>query len=177
MRRLVTGLNTDGVSAIVSDGIPPRTRDYTSLTDFSIALVWATEPQDGPNVSGSDSTVEVTSIVPGPGATRLMRLQIPPDRALFSPDVDLAAVAAEHMATAPGLAEKLEADGMHSTATVDYVIVTEGELSMQTDDGSITTLRAGDVLIQNATRHAWRNFSDRPAAMIVVLVGVDGAAS
>jgi quercetin dioxygenase-like cupin family protein len=83
----------------------------------------------------------------------------------------LAALNAEHMINAPGLAETMEPDGTHSTETVDYVVVTEGELSMQTDDGAITTLRPGDVLVQNGTRHAWRNLTDKPAAMIVVLIG------
>ncbi|MEU6548978.1 cupin domain-containing protein [Streptomyces sp. NPDC046915] len=63
---------------------------------------------------------------------------------------------------------------MHTTPTVDYGIVIEGEIVLELDGGRLTPLTAGDIVIQNGTRHAWRNHSDRPATMAFVLVGAGG---
>jgi len=46
---------------------------------------------------------------------------------------------------------------MHTTDSVDYVLVLDGEVWLELDDGELTRLRAGDTVIQNGTRHAWRN--------------------
>jgi hypothetical protein len=35
-------------------------------------------------------------------------------------------------------------------------------------------VREGDCVVQNGTRHAWRNTGDRPCRMAVVLVGAGG---
>ncbi|KAH8812266.1 hypothetical protein F5884DRAFT_784914 [Xylogone sp. PMI_703] len=46
---------------------------------------------------------------------------------------------------------------MHRTQSLDYGIVLKGELEMELDDGSVTLLKQGDMAIQRATMHAWRN--------------------
>ncbi len=51
---------------------------------------------------------------------------------------------------------------MHRTQTVDYGIVLEGELTLVVDRGE-TTIRAGDIVIQRGTNHAWENRSDKIA--------------
>ncbi|WP_245439801.1 cupin domain-containing protein [Microvirga aerophila] len=60
---------------------------------------------------------------------------------------------------------------MHRTCSVDYNIVLDGSIWLELDDGNETMLNQGDVVIQQATRHAWRNKGDRPATMAFVLVG------
>lgn len=45
---------------------------------------------------------------------------------------------------------------MHRTRSVDYGIVIEGEIDMLLPEGEVH-LRAGDVLVQQATDHAWKN--------------------
>ena len=53
-------------------------------------------------------------------------------------------------------------------------IVLQGEIVLELDDGDCTPLSTGDIVIQNGTRHAWRNRSDRPATMAFVLIGAEG---
>jgi hypothetical protein len=48
---------------------------------------------------------------------------------------------------------------MHRTQSVDYGIVLEGEIVSVLDSGEETVLRRGDVMVQRATMHAWRNDS------------------
>ncbi|KAI2635231.1 hypothetical protein GGS21DRAFT_100880 [Xylaria nigripes] len=46
---------------------------------------------------------------------------------------------------------------MHRTQSLDFGVVLEGEIEMLLDDGSSTHMRRGDVAVQRATMHAWRN--------------------
>lgn len=46
---------------------------------------------------------------------------------------------------------------MHRTQSLDYGVVLEGEVEMELDDGSVNLLKRGDVAVQRATMHAWRN--------------------
>jgi mannose-6-phosphate isomerase-like protein (cupin superfamily) len=86
---------------------------------------------------------------------------------------DPGAVLADMRARLPGLAEVLERDhpGMHTTDTVDVDLVVSGEVWLELDDGAEVLLRAGDCVVQNGTRHAWRNRSSEPCVIAVALIG------
>jgi uncharacterized cupin superfamily protein len=58
---------------------------------------------------------------------------------------------------------------MHRTSTCDYAFVMSGEIVMLLDDSEVT-LKAGDILIQQATNHAWVNRSDKPCRIAFVLM-------
>ncbi len=61
-------------------------------------------------------------------------------------------------------------DGMHRTPSVDLICVLSGEIWLELDAEEVH-LREGDCVVQNGTRHAWRNKGDRLCTMAVVLVG------
>ncbi|MGH3190707.1 MAG: hypothetical protein ACRDOL_26285 [Streptosporangiaceae bacterium] len=42
---------------------------------------------------------------------------------------------------------------MHTTNSVDYVVVLDGDLWLELDDGQLTRLGPGDTVAQNGTRH------------------------
>jgi mannose-6-phosphate isomerase-like protein (cupin superfamily) len=58
---------------------------------------------------------------------------------------------------------------MHRTQTIDYGIVIEGELTLVLDE-SETTIRAGDIVIQRGTNHAWANRSEANCRVAFVLI-------
>ncbi len=58
---------------------------------------------------------------------------------------------------------------MHRTETIDYGIVLEGELTLVLDRGE-TTVRAGDIVVQQGTNHAWANRSGQRCRVAFVLV-------
>lgn len=173
MRRVVTGHDGNGRSVVVSDGPVPRSREFTSLPGWVSRLPWATDPGDPVSHSGADPTPHVTSLLPAPGGTRFVVLTFPPESAMADPAFDPAAFDREQRADSPGIADLMEPDGMHTTPTVDYGIVLQGELVLELDGGRCTRLSAGDIVIQNGTRHAWRNRSGRPATMAFVLIGAN----
>ena len=56
---------------------------------------------------------------------------------------------------------------MHRTDTIDYGLVLSGELYAILESGE-TLLRAGDVIVQRGTNHAWQNRSDAPARIAFI---------
>lgn len=46
--------------------------------------------------------------------------------------------------------------GMHSTNTIDILFVFSGECGYELGDGTVITLRPGDIFINQGTPHAWR---------------------
>jgi uncharacterized cupin superfamily protein len=58
---------------------------------------------------------------------------------------------------------------MHRTRSIDYAVVMEGEIDMLLDDSEVH-LAAGDVLVQQATHHAWVNRGTRPCRIAFVLI-------
>ncbi|KAI9713159.1 MAG: hypothetical protein M1820_001144 [Bogoriella megaspora] len=49
---------------------------------------------------------------------------------------------------------------MHRTSSVDYGVVLEGQLELELDSGEKRIMNRGDVCVQRATNHAWRNTSN-----------------
>ena len=57
----------------------------------------------------------------------------------------------------------------HRTETIDYAVVMSGEIDMRLYD-AVVHLRAGDVLVQQATLHDWVNNGKEPCVIAFVLV-------
>ncbi|WP_298500291.1 cupin domain-containing protein [uncultured Maritimibacter sp.] len=105
-----------------------------------------------------------------------MVVTFPPDAVFGSEGFDFERAGAEHAVLSPGLAETFEPDnpGMHRTPTVDYVAVLSGRVVLELDDGATVALGPGDTVVQQGTRHAWRNPFDEPVSIAVVLTGAHG---
>ena len=172
-RRVVTG-HSGGKAVFASDGASPKAKVYNSVPGQASVLLWAT-PATPTVPSPGEAVTAKTGYVPGPGETRLLFVTFPPDAVMMSPSFNPAAAGAEFMEHMPELASKFEMDnpGMHTTDTVDYGIVLEGEVWLELDDGKQVHLQQHDVIVQNGTRHAWRNKSDKPVKMAFVLIGAN----
>jgi len=58
---------------------------------------------------------------------------------------------------------------MHRTRSLDYAVVLSGEIDMMLDD-TVVHVRAGDVVVQQATNHGWVNHGTQPCRMLFVLM-------
>lgn len=184
MRRVVTGIDKDGKSYFVSDGEPPR--HFKSETGLEVYEVWRVYGKPTIPVDKTDPTVEMTTYLPevGEGGSFLRFVRSPGTKALeqaAKDGVDMEAVWKQFEAVGVNPVtgkpffemERVKDDpGMHSTDTIDYAIVVSGETWMEMDDGVEVHLKQGDVLIQNATKHAWRHRSPEPCVMAFCMVGV-----
>ena len=59
--------------------------------------------------------------------------------------------------------------GMHRTKSIDYAVVISGEIDMLLDDSEVH-LKAGDVLVQRGTNHAWVNRAKEDCRIAFVLI-------
>jgi hypothetical protein len=175
VRRVVTGFDEKGRSCVVSDGPAPRTHDFVHIPGFSNTLVWSMQDVTAPRGTPADLSVTTESLLPGPAGSGMTMVRFPPSSVFAS--IDVAAADAEQRQALPGLAHRFDPErpGFHTTPTVDYVIVLDGELWLELDHGPQTLLRKGDVVIQNGTPHAWHNRTSQPAVLAAVSVGTHPA--
>lgn len=59
---------------------------------------------------------------------------------------------------------------MHRTRTLDYGIVLEGEVELELDEGVTATVKAGEVVIQRGTIHAWHNRAEKESKVAFILL-------
>jgi len=178
MRRVVTGLTDEGKSVFVSDGEPPRSCTIDELPSFRMTEVWATEDTATIPYEEGDITTEISSLIPGLKGTRFRVCWYYPEKELIEAlqkGADVATVLEKFAKGAPGIAEAMEPDnpGMHTTDTIDYGIVISGEIDLELDDGAEVHLKPGDCVVQNGTRHAWRNRGSEPCAVAFVMIGAE----
>ena len=64
---------------------------------------------------------------------------------------------------------------MHRTETLDYAILLSGECDMELDSGEVAHLKAGDIVVQRGTMHAWVNNSNAPCVFAFVLIDAEPA--
>lgn len=170
IRRVVTGQDASGKSVFVSDErIAPTTVGLLPGAEFH-------------NIWGADAPVSLPAPGQAPGAAgyfppasgfRFLFFTVAPDTTSMPADFDIGAALAEIGEKLPGMAEVMDPTnpGMHTTDTVDFVVVMTGEVTLELDDGAEVHLKPGDSVIQNGTRHAWRNRSDRPCVLAGAIVG------
>jgi hypothetical protein len=169
IRRVLTADDAQGRSFIEQDGPSPAVRVVAERPGYRVSNLWRTGVAPAP-VGAPDSITEHVGVSPPPGGTVLRIIDIPPEptdpqelqraqQATFSSLYR----DAQH-APKPG-----EHPGMHRTETVDYALMLQGEL-VAIMDGGETVLRAGDVLVQRGTNHAWANRSGKPARIAFVLI-------
>lgn len=167
-RRVVTAIGPDGKSFIEEDGPTPAFRSVEARPGYHVSNIWITGAAPSP-VMAPDGIEAHQGVLPPKGGSVLRVIEYPPDPA------DPEELARQYAAMFGKLfddAHRPEGGhpGMHTTETVDYAIVIEGEITAIMDDGSETPLRQGDVLIQRGTNHAWSNKSGKPAKVAFILI-------
>jgi mannose-6-phosphate isomerase-like protein (cupin superfamily) len=147
-RRVVTGHTPDGVSVVLSDGPVPVSRE---IAEDGVAFheIWNTVGAPAPLTAAEevDPTERELAVPPPPLGTKIRINEFQPG---FLNTVGLQSP-------------------VHRTASVDYGIVLEGEITLVLDDSEVT-LQAGDVVVQRGTDHAWANRGDTVARVVFVLV-------
>jgi quercetin dioxygenase-like cupin family protein len=175
VRRVVTGQTEDGKSVFVSVGSPPRVITMDSFPGDEYFLIWSTDSTPQLPTAGEDTTMQTESLSPGPLGTRFLINRWPPGTEFSGESVDTAAHKVEAAGKMHGIAESQEDEDiqMHTTETIDYGIVLKGEMWVELDDGAEEHLGTGDCIIQNGTRHAWRNRGSEECVMAFVMVGAN----
>jgi mannose-6-phosphate isomerase-like protein (cupin superfamily) len=166
-RRVVTGHNAAGKSVFIMDGDAPTAFDRgpgrTCVTEL-----WETRTTPADN-TGNDEVTDHPSRLPPPRHGSMFRIvEYPPDRLR----VATLRSGESHDAKREGYVRDLanaRHPGFHKTDTIDYAIVLSGEIYALMDEGEVL-LKAGDVLVQRGTNHAWSNRTGEPVQIAFVLL-------
>ena len=167
VRRVVTGHDKDGTAVVITDG----TKDpITRAAGVASALLWVTDETPA-DISGSKDQAERTIGVPPPMNGSILRIvDFPPVTGEIK--VDNAAFTAEMGIGAQQRRKGKYTDHpfMHRTKSIDYAIVLAGEIDMLLDDSKVH-LKAGDIMVQQGTNHAWVNTGKETCRIAFVLIG------
>jgi mannose-6-phosphate isomerase-like protein (cupin superfamily) len=174
-RRALTGRDEAGKSVFESFEGTSQIVTFDSRPGVAYYEMYATEGIPGVTGHEPDPMLTKKGSFPAPGATlfRLVRFAPRPPEG-SKPDPRAYEKFLEELSQkVPGMAEHFERDvpGMHTSDSVDYGIVIRGEMILELDDGKTVHLRQGDCVVQNGTRHRWRNPSPEPCLMAFVLIG------
>lgn len=169
IRLVVAAENEKGRSHFAYDGPPQAVRTLSERPGYRVSNLWTTVRAPAP-VKDPMRVAEIKGLVPQRGGTILRVIDYPPEpRDPVEREKMFKAMWAKIFPDGAHLPANAPHPGMHATDTVDYAIVLEGEIYAVMDDGE-TLLRAGDVLIQCGTLHAWSNRSNRYARIAFILI-------
>ena len=152
VRRVVTALDANGRAVALADGAVP----LTSLRSPNPAgEMWVTSQYPPDYSSTEDRAKTKVGLIPPANGTIFRVVDFPP----IKPETEkmdintMMKVVGDH---APAKGVPPRHPMMHRTRSLDYAIIMSGEIDMLLDDGEVH-LKAGDVVVQQATNHAWVN--------------------
>ena len=144
IRRIITGHDGD-VAKVLIDSAASNAK-YPAAGTVS-TLIWSTDssPAKIPAGTGAeDMGARILGTAPPKNGTRFAVIDFPPGNTPH----------------------------MHRTETIDYVIVLEGEIEMDMDESTVK-MKAGEIMVQRGTNHAWANRSNARARIAFVLMDAE----
>jgi mannose-6-phosphate isomerase-like protein (cupin superfamily) len=164
-RRIVTGHDMSGKAVALFDGTAEahqRTPGGNAIT-----MLWVTgeSPVD---VSGSADRTSIKVGVPPPPNGSIFRIVDFPPTKPGTGHVDHHKILVG-MGIDPATQGYMRHATTHRTRSIDYAIVLEGEIDMLMDDTEVH-MKAGDVLVQQGTNHAWVNNGSNPCRIAFILI-------
>ncbi|MDX2277894.1 MAG: cupin domain-containing protein [Hyphomonadaceae bacterium] len=156
-RIVVTGHDRNGVALFVSDDVQPE----VDLAPGGVRarFLWG---RDDIASFPDDGAAKAEAPMPPPGGARFSTLTLP-----------AGANNAYHGFIAQNLGPMADpaAPGFHCTPSLDLIIVLDGEVELELDQGAARTLRRGDSVVLNGVRHRWSNESTSDATILAIMIG------
>ena len=162
-RRIVTGHDANGKAVVLfDDAVTAKERGGNAVT-----LFWVTGEFPVNTAGGTDRAQTPVGVPPPRNGTVFRVVDFAPSSQHGAPVDHIAILRA--MGIDPASQGYARHANTHRTKTIDYAIVLDGEIDMLLDDGEIH-VRAGDVLVQQATNHAWVNNGTKPCRIAFILI-------
>jgi hypothetical protein len=171
-RRIVTGVDAEGRSFVLSDGPTPNLFGPPGapyLINF-----WATKGSPADYADPQDPAQGEIPLHPCPQGATFRFFRVPPEAAFADQsDEERRTRTADYYAQV-GAAHAFVPEGrhpaFHRTNSVDFIVLLEGDVTLMLDDGDVP-MKPFDVVIQRGSNHAWVNFGQSTALMLAVLIG------
>jgi len=167
VRRVVTTVDKGDKAVVLLDAATPH-KKVRAVAQTVSRLIWVTDQTPADMTGDKDRAAVDLGIMPPRGGSAFRVVDFPPETAEVR-NLDPASMHASLGQGAPKRGRPPRHPAMHRTRTVDYAIVMAGEIDMLLDDSEIH-LKAGDVLVQQGTNHAWVNRGTEPCRIAFVLI-------
>ena len=170
IRRVVTTHDVEGKAVVGIDGLAPNVRIRKASGGLVSTLLWVTDETPADISERSDRADREIGVAPPPRGSAFRIVDFPPtaDSASLDNEAVTREMGIRHGGAKVGERHPL----MHRTRSIDYAIVMSGEIDMLLDDTEIH-LRAGDVVVQQGTNHAWVNRGNETCRIAFVLIDAD----
>ena len=169
IRRVVTGKDPSGKAIAMIDAVASHVlrREELGITN---TLLWVTDSTPADLANQEDAATKKVGVVAPPGGTIFRVVEFAPEREVKA-DYETRLRIFQGIGLAPegDSRGKSRHPAMHRTKTIDYALILSGEIDMLLDDSEIH-LKAGDVVIQRGTNHAWANRGNQPCQVAFVMV-------
>ncbi|HZX18493.1 MAG TPA: cupin domain-containing protein [Pseudomonas sp.] len=170
-KRVVTGHDAHGLAVVATSGATPNNFPLKAVPGTVFYEVWNSKASPAVLDNGDDPTNQPLQLSPMPLGSVIRVVDIPPDS--VQNQVSAADAVAAFAEIGQAHAGTGQADSkhklMHRTETLDYGVVTEGEVWLVLDSEDVH-LKRGDIVVQRGTNHAWSNRTEQMARMVFILL-------
>ncbi|MFQ5562584.1 MAG: cupin domain-containing protein [Parvularculaceae bacterium] len=170
MRRIVTGAGADGRSLVVIDG---GAANMVAADEAGLAEIWMAALDPARLLDCEDRLANGdVALEPGKGAIKIRWFTVPVEDKNASRE-NLEAQAAFAFAAVNAAHCRVDTTRhpmMHTTDTLDFIILVKGEVDLLLDKDEVKSLKPGDVVVQRATNHAWINRGAETALLVAILM-------
>lgn len=167
IRRVVTGHDANGKATVIKDGPATCILSRPNRPGVTLTNLWQADRTPAP-MERHDDPVDGPLILHPPKNGSVFRIvQFDPEDPEVLKTLDGAAAFAE-MGAGQNVVRNARHPFMHRTDSVDYAVVLTGEIYMMMDEEE-WLLKAGDVVVQQGTNHAWSNRGTEPCQIAFVL--------
>lgn len=165
VRRVVTKLDASGKAVVMVDS---KVQLKSFRSPNPAGEMWVTDKSLPDLNFTEDRALTKVGIVPPKNGTVFRIVDFVPNAAEVSKmDINLMMKVVGDHAPKKGLPPRHPM--MHRTRSLDYAIIMSGEIDMLMDEGEVH-LKAGDVIVQQATNHAWVNRGKEPCRVAFILM-------
>jgi mannose-6-phosphate isomerase-like protein (cupin superfamily) len=164
-RRIVTGHDAQGKAVALFDG--PVTPHQRSPGGNAVTMLWVTGESPADIGVDTDRSQIKVGVPPPPNGSIFRIVDFPPASSGAAP-VDHHKILIG-MGIDPATQGYMRHTNTHRTRSIDYAIVLDGEIDMLMDDTEVH-VKAGDVLVQQGTNHAWVNNGTKPCRIAFILI-------
>lgn len=169
-RRVITGHDENGVAVVVSDEPATQILQRPSRPGVTLTNFWISNGTPA-EYDGAEETCTGDFILHPPRDGSVFRcVEFEPEDPEVLAGLDGKTAFAE-MGASANIVEGARHPFMHRTDSVDYAVILKGEIHMLMDDTEVL-VKAGDVVVQRGTNHAWSNRGTE--SCIIAFILVDG---
>ncbi|WP_419911341.1 cupin domain-containing protein [Hoeflea sp.] len=169
-RRVVTGHEAQGKAIVVSDEDATHKLQRPSRPGVTLTNFWISDGTPA-EYDGAEETCTGDFVLHPPKDGSVFRcVEFGPEDPEVMAKIDGKAAFAE-MGAADNIVKGARHPYMHRTDSVDYAVILKGEIDMLLDDTEVH-LKAGDIVVQRGTNHAWANRGTE--SCIIAFILVDG---